>query len=382
MSRFPIKQFLTWIAPLAIWGAGNAIAHPDPTMFAESAFVTAPQIVDCTLETGEQVQCYEIFVSYQPQDLTIGPFCPPSLAETGGLWDWDGDNAGLYRLDREFFEMVAELGYKFYDDDEALTIVDVRVDRPPEDRNACLSASVDESVLITMRLPVEPIMADKPTELGTVAKVGVALDGVPIFADAPSVLDRGHLPALDVCGGHIDPGGWYHWHATATDIETMLEAEGVVADCLLAQEPSALFGYAFDGFPIYGSLEADGSTPTDLDECGGHVSSIGTDKIYHYHAAVTFPNLPPCLVGVMAKSNFSTTAAQGIGAANARNESGGGAGPPDFEKAAASLGITAKELKDAIDNNGGREANLSVVAEQLGVDETALRNVFSKPAGK
>ncbi|GAD56287.1 hypothetical protein MBELCI_2339 [Limimaricola cinnabarinus LL-001] len=46
-------------------------------------------------------------------------------------------------------------------------------------------ATQDESVVITMRLPVEPVMAESPTDLGTVAKVGVALDGVPIFATRP-----------------------------------------------------------------------------------------------------------------------------------------------------------------------------------------------------
>ncbi|WP_235047623.1 hypothetical protein [Limimaricola cinnabarinus] len=40
-------------------------------------------------------------------------------------------------------------------------------------------------MVITMRLPVEPVMAESPTDLGTVAKVGVALDGVPIFATRP-----------------------------------------------------------------------------------------------------------------------------------------------------------------------------------------------------
>ena len=63
----------------------------------------------------------------------------------------------------------------------------------------------------------------------------MGIDGVPIFADAPSVLQTGHLPALDVCGGHIDPGGWYHWHATATDIESSFAFEAVDAECHLDQ---------------------------------------------------------------------------------------------------------------------------------------------------
>ena len=67
------------------------------------------------------------------------------------------------------------------------------------------------TVQMTMLIPDAPVKAAKPTDLGTVAGVGVALDGVPVFADAPSVLQTGHLPALDTCAGHLDPGGWYHW---------------------------------------------------------------------------------------------------------------------------------------------------------------------------
>lgn len=63
-------------------------------------------------------------------------------------------------------------------------------------------------------------MADTPAPLGTVPKVGVVLDGVPIFADAPSIQQSGHMPALDVCNGHAGiaatEGGGYHYHATET----------------------------------------------------------------------------------------------------------------------------------------------------------------------
>jgi hypothetical protein len=161
------------------------------------------------------------------------------------------------------------------------------------------------------------------TNLGTVATVGVALDGVPIFADAPSVLQTGHLPALDPCGGHIDPGGWYHWHATSTDIATVYKEGTVDAQCGVTQSPSAQFGYAFDGFAMFGSRDQDGAVPSDLDECGGHVGPTPTNAqgVYHYHSTSKFPNLPRCLVGVVAKENFRTTATSGIGSVN------GGGGP-------------------------------------------------------
>lgn len=147
-----------------------------------------------------------------------------------------------------------------------MNITDVRTTKPG-DQNACLSASVDETVEMTVLLPISPVKAAKPTSLGTVAKVGLALDGVPIFADAPSVLQTGHMPALDTCGGHVDPGGWYHWHATSTDINTVFKHEHVDASCALKQKADALFAYAFDGYAIYGSVDSDGKVPTNLAAC-------------------------------------------------------------------------------------------------------------------
>jgi len=143
------------------------------------------------------------------------------------------------------------------------------------------------------------------------------------------------MPALDTCGGHVDPGGWYHWHTASTDIETVFAHEDVDADCHLEQDASALFGYAFDGYPIYGSTDSDGAVPSDLDACNEH---IGTTRehpkgAYHYHASLDFPNLPPCLIGVQAKENFTTTAEVGVGAspppgqAITRRSPPGGDGP-------------------------------------------------------
>ncbi|MCD0176366.1 YHYH protein [Deinococcus sp. 14RED07] len=67
---------------------------------------------------------------------------------------------------------------------------------------------------------------------------------------------------------------------------------------------------------IYGSAEADGSAPADLDECSGHFAATPEypGGVYHYHASLTFPNLPTCLTGTSANNAFSSAAQQGIGA--------------------------------------------------------------------
>lgn len=367
--------------------SGPALAHPDTKTFLQSAFVEVPEIVDCTLENGTEAQCHEITVGYLPAGLEIGPFCPATLNDAGGIWEWTGENAGLYRVNGDFLRMLDGLGYRFFDDDGNVYSVDNATERPTVD-HACINVSVDESVEITMLLPIDPVIAETPTELGTVGKVGVALDGVPIFSDAPSIQVTGHMPALDTCGGHVDPGGWYHWHATSTDVETVFEAQDVDADCALKQDASAQFGYAFDGYALLGSLEADGLEPAGLDQCNGHVSALadGTET-YHYHASDSFPNLPPCLVGVQAQNNFSTTATAGVGAQRAgqdgRNEAprpqGGGGGMPEgFEDAAVKLGVEPQALLDAL-GGPGQQPDFAAAAATLGVTEDALRVILPPP---
>lgn len=334
-----------------------------------------------------KTQCHQITVGYLPDGLEIGPFCPATLDDAGGIWEWTGENAGLYRVNGDFLRMLDRLGYRFFDDDGNVYSVDNATERPTVD-HACINVSVDESVEITMLLPVDPVMADTPTQLGTVGKVGVALDGVPIFSDAPEIQVAGHMPALDTCGGHVDPGGWYHWHATSTDVATVFDAQDVDADCTLEQDASAQFGYAFDGSALYGSLEPDRSAPVGLDECNGHLAEVtdGTEA-YHYHASEDFPNLPPCLVGVQAQENFSTTATAGVGATRAgedgrneppRPEGGAGGMPPGFEDAAAELGVDPQALLEAL-GGPGQQPDFAAAAAALGVSEDALRAAVPPP---
>jgi YHYH protein len=352
----------------------------DPSLFSKDALVKAPAVVDCTLTNGEASKCIQVTVKYKPDNLQVGPFCPTSLDETGGIWNWDGENANLYRIDGTFLRMLDKLGYKFYGADGKVHIT-TDLSTKPKLNNTCLSMAAQEKVEMTILLPVTPKMADKQTELGTVAKVGLALDGVPIFADAPSVLKTGHMPALDTCGGHIDPGGWYHWHATSTDINSLYEQKKVDAKCALQQSPNAQFAYAFDGYAMYGTVDMDGKAPTDLDACYGHVgpTKANPQGEYHYHATGNFPNLPVCLRGVQAKDNFSTTASMGIGSARGGGgpgPGGGAVGPPNFAEIAKKLGVTEKALQQAIQDAGGREADFAKVAKSLNVREDALKTAL------
>lgn len=171
----------------------------------------------------------------------------------------------------------------------------------------------------------------------------------------------------------------------------MFDAQDVSANCALEQDASVQFGYAFDGFPMFGSLEADGSVPVGLDTCGGHVGMTALGETYHYHASDDFPNLPACLVGVQVQNNFTTTATAGVGAQRAdedgrneapRPEGGTGGMPPGFDTAADTLGITPEALLEAMTAAGWRDADLTEVAESLGIEESTLHDAMPLAPGQ
>lgn len=94
------------------------------------------------------------------------------------------------------------------------------------------------------------------------AALGVAVNGVPIYdytgggemSEADLTNHQSHHDTfqtgqLDVCGGHAGRGDDYHYHTAP--------------NCMIAQMknagPDAIIGWAFDGYPIYGDNNPDGS---------------------------------------------------------------------------------------------------------------------------
>ncbi len=218
---------------------------------------------------------------------------------------WDGDEPGLYALDGEFWDLLTSQGYEFVDADGNITVTDPAEGAASSSTtaNSCLEATADGSFHLQVLIPTSPEMLDTPTDLSTISQVGLALDGVTIFGDAPSVADRGGLPALDACGGHVDPSGYYHWHFGAESIQTNLDEAGADVACAVDQDVEALLGFAYDGYGLYGP-EEDGAVAADLDECSGHVSETTEfGETYHYHLSYDSPNLPTCRVGATAESD-------------------------------------------------------------------------------
>ena len=123
-------------------------------------------------------------------------------------------------------------------------------------------------------------------------EVGILLTGSLLFdafdaggRDAPA------WEAQDSCGGHPQNMGVYHYHSLNECWDDKSTGH------------SALLGYGFDGFGIYGHHGTNGATLTnsDLDDCHGHTHSVtwdGTDRsMYHYHTTYEFPYTVGCFRG-------------------------------------------------------------------------------------
>ncbi len=299
------------------------------SLFADGALTSEAKTVDCTLENGSETTCYQLEVASLASTAdTDGTYCPATTSEVGGIWVWDGDQPGLYALDGDFWDLMTSQGYEFADADGNITITDPAKGAASSSTtaNSCLEATADDSFHLQVLIPTSPEKLDAATDLATISQVGLALDGVTIFGDAPSVADRGGLPALDACGGHIDPSGYYHWHFGAESIQANLDQANAGVTCSVDQDAEALVGFAYDGYGIYGP-EEDQAIPDDLDKCSGHTSETAEfGNTYHYHLTYDSPNLPTCRVGATAESRLTSPDNSEAALPGGEGPDGGGSG--------------------------------------------------------
>lgn len=175
---------------------------------------------------------------------------------------------------------------------------------------------------------LSPSLGDTP--LTRDAALGVAVNGVPIYdytaGGEMSLDDLAHHQThhdtletgqLDICGGHAGRGDDYHYHAKPT--------------CMIAEMANAgdgaILGWAFDGFPIYGDNNPDGTTISegDLGVCNGQSD---TTFGYRYHTSDKAPYIVQCLMGEVPEFDAlprvrPLTATDGGGAAPGRPPRGG-----------------------------------------------------------
>ncbi len=334
-----ITDTVSETAPVESESTDTSIDAGAMSLFADGALTADAAVVDCTLENGSETTCYQVEVASLSSTVdTAGPYCPGTTDDVGGIWVWDGEDPGLYALDSDFWAMMSAQGYEFVDADGNISITDPGAGGGADGggtANSCLEATADGTYHLQVLIPTTPEVLDTPTDLSVISQIGLALDGVTIFGDAPSVADRGGLPALDACGGHIDPSGYYHWHFGAESIQTNLDEAGAEVTCGIEQDPEALVAFAYDGFGIYGP-EEDRAIPSDLDECLGHVSDTEEfGEIYHYHLTYDSPNLPLCRIGASATGKLTSPDNEAVALPDGEGGPGGGGpsagGPPPGE---------------------------------------------------
>ena len=296
-----------------------ANAQFDVSLLDNSNYTVSPTTVPCTLDNGTSTTCYEVTFAANPQP-DDGPFCPTTTTDIGGMGIYDGaTNPGLKVMQASLWTAMEADGYDIVDGSG-----NVRVNDPGvmgglnPSFSYCLEATKDDDLQVTFLIPITSVDLASPNTIQAVELIGLSLDGIPINGDPPSTTSGGgpgggggssqaKMPALDSCGGHHNPGGHYHWHFSATDTNNVLQNKGIteISCTTFPQNSTALFGFAIDGYPMYGSLDNGGATPTGLDACNGHFGATADypSGVYHYHASsVDAPNLPPCLKGASVSS--------------------------------------------------------------------------------
>jgi len=147
---------------------------------------------------------------------------------------------------------------------------------------------------ISVDLPVNPVFAAKPSCV-PMGPVGIALDGVMIY----NALDDGGRDAVahevqDLCNGHPQSAGEYHYHGPSPCMPNITK-------------PNALVGYALDGFGIYSGYYANGTqiNSSELDACHGMTSVINWHgkmvSMYHYVITDDYPYTIGCFRGTPVK---------------------------------------------------------------------------------
>jgi hypothetical protein len=146
----------------------------------------------------------------------------------------------------------------------------------------------------TSPIALAPVRAAQPTSID--AALGVAVNGVPIYDySSQGTLDLSAYDPrfdtvltgeLDQCNGHSGRGDDYHYHASPTCMIAAMRNRG----------PAAILGWGFDGYPIYGDQNPDGSpiAAGALDVCNAQPDPVFGQR---YHTSAMHPYIIQCLVG-------------------------------------------------------------------------------------
>ncbi len=255
-------------------------------------------------------------------------------------------------------------------------------------------------------IPLNPVAAETETAVPLTGPIGIAVNGMPLFAPNEAPQDNygdAYLDGLlDYCNGHTAQGGTYHYHARP--------------DCLfenIESNPYLVIGYSFDGYPVlapYACTDAactnvvkiessyqqtgDGYQRGDntweahtyvenlspLDECNGMTLGDGS---YAYFATDTFPYFLGCYHGVVTNNQSAPNNPQpGQATLDTPNQPAQEAPQtqpqhPDLAAAAQKLGISEQALINAL---GQGRPNLEQAATTLGISVEALTQALGIPS--
>jgi hypothetical protein len=148
----------------------------------------------------------------------------------------------------------------------------------------------------TWRLPLDPKPnPDRPAAMTLENKrglpmgpIGVAANGVVFFNPFDHINEADAVWRLDRCCGHPGPRSEYHYHKYPVCVNTPWADDG--------EGHSPLIGFAFDGFPVYGPYESQGTLAKDdranpLNEYNLHEDAA---RGPHYHVT---PGRFPHIIG-------------------------------------------------------------------------------------
>lgn len=226
---------------------------------------------------------------------------------------------------------------------------------------------------VNLSFPANPTIASTPTCV-SMGMIGISLTGAAIFNALDARGDDAVAHEIqDKCSGHPEHSGQYHYHGPSKCLSEKGKSKN---------GHSGLVGYALDGFGIFGLKGVGGKFVSNrsLDQCHGHTETVIWDgkskKMYHYHLTREYPYTVGCFRGTPKNSGRASMqpggrtgmapepdrnrrgsrnphavlsiAAQILGVSTNRLRQAIGAPPPNFHRAARTLGISERKIRDAM----------------------------------
>lgn len=137
-------------------------------------------------------------------------------------------------------------------------------------------------------IPAHPERSPTPQCL-PMGMIGFSVTGVAFYnALDDAGRDAAAHEIQDLCDGHPQGRGQYHYHSASP--------------CLDGVRANVLAGWALDGYPIMGMIDADGRQlrNTDLDDCHGRSETVvidGRTYDYAYRLTAEYPYVMGCFTG-------------------------------------------------------------------------------------